>query len=75
MTTRPVKSQLVAMETVPSAFWVQQAAELAGHEQTTVGGVQQSVPVADTTTGASPQLADAAEMAQLMVGGVVSTTV
>jgi len=71
----PLQSQLVAMDTVPSAFSVQHAVELAGHEHLTVGGVQQSVAAADTLTAGSPQLAEAAEMAQVMDGGVVSTTV
>jgi len=54
---------------------VQQASEPAGQEHTTVGVVQVSWAVAEITMGASPQLAEAAEMAQVMVGLVVSTTV
>jgi len=54
---------------------VQHAAELAGHEHLTVGGVQQSVAVAETTSGGAPQVAEGAEMAQVITGGVVSTTV
>jgi len=53
---------------------VQQASEPAGQEHTTVGVVQVSWAVAEITMGASPQLAEAAEMAQVMVGLVVSTT-
>jgi len=62
MATRPSQSQLVAIETVPSALAVQQASELGGQAQTTVGGVQQSVAVAETTRGALPQLQVGAEI-------------
>jgi len=52
----PSQPQLVAMVTVPSALATQQVSELGGQAQTTVGGVQQSVAVAETTTGVLPQL-------------------
>lgn len=60
---RPLQSQLVSTDTVPSAFSVQHADEPAGHEHLTVGVEQQSVAVAEMSTGLSPQLAVAAEQA------------
>jgi len=72
--TRSLQSQAELTETVPSAFCVQQAAESAGQAQTTVGVQQVSEPVAETLTAGPPQVVGP-ELAQVMVGGVVSTTV
>jgi hypothetical protein len=72
-TTMPLLPSFAAIVRLPSAFTVQPV-QPAGQAHATVAAEQVSVAVADTVKGAPLQASEVADMEQVTVGGVVSTT-